>query len=223
MKNNNVKKIIFSSTAAVYKKKSKKISEDDIVKPISKYGKTKLTAERLIQKEKSIDSIILRFFNVCSALKNTLIGELHKPETHLIPSSVSRAEKNLPINIFGKNYPTKDGTCVRDYIHIQDICDAIQKSILYLNSNSKVKEIINLGNNNGISNAEILKNIEMILNKKIIVNYIKGRKGDVPYLICNPSRALKLLKWKAKMSSIKQIIMDDIKWNLFLKKNKIFR
>jgi UDP-glucose 4-epimerase len=63
----------------------------------------------------------------------------------------------------------------------------------------------------------------MILNKKIIVNYLKRRKGDVPYLICNPSRALKLLKWKAKMSSIKQIIMDDIKWNLFLKKNKIFR
>jgi UDP-glucose 4-epimerase len=138
MKNNNINKIIFSSTAAVYKKKSKKISENDKVKPISKYGKTKLTAEQLIQKEKSINSIILRFFNVCSALKNTLIGELHQPETHLIPSSVSRAEKNIPINIFGKNYPTKDGTCVRDYIHIQDICDAIQKSIqtysgLYIN------------------------------------------------------------------------------------------
>ena len=223
MKKNNVKKIIFSSTAAVYKKKSKKISENDIVKPISRYGKTKFTAEQLIQNEKSINSIILRFFNVCSALKNPFIGELHHPETHLIPSTISRVEKNLPISIFGNNYPTIDGTCVRDYIHIQDICDAIQKSILYLNSNLKVKEIINLGNNKGISNKEILKNIEMILNKKIIVNYLKRRKGDVPYLICNSSRALKLLKWKARMSSIKQIIMDDIKWNRFLIKNKIFR
>ena len=177
----------------------------------------------MIQKEKSINSIILRFFNVCSALKNPLIGELHHPETHLIPSAISRAEKNLPISIFGNNYPTMDGTCIRDYIHIQDVCDAIQKSILYLNSNLKVKEIINLGNNKGISNKEILKNIERILNKKITVKYLKRRKGDVPYLICNSSRALKLLKWKARMSSIRQIIMDDIKWNRFLKKNKIFR
>ena len=223
MKENNVKKIIFSSTAAVYKKKSKKISENDTIKPISKYGKTKFIAEQLIQKEKSINSIILRFFNVCSALKNPFIGELHQPETHLIPSSVSRAEKNIPINIFGKNYPTTDRTCIRDYIHIQDICDAIQKSILFLNSNLKVKEIVNLGNNKGISNKEVLKNIEKILNKKIIVNYLKRRKGDPPYLICNSSRALKLLKWKARMSSIKKIIMDDIIWNRFLKKNKIFR
>lgn len=223
MKKSNVKKIIFSSTAAVYKKKSKKISENDIVKPISKYGKTKFIAEQLIQNEKSINSIILRFFNVCSALKNPFIGEFHKPETHLIPSSVSKAEKNLPINIFGKNYPTKDGTCVRDYIHIHDICDAIKKSIFYLNFNLKAKEIINLGNNKGISNKEILENIEIILNKKTITNYLKRRKGDVPYLVCNSRRALKLLKWKARMSSIKQIITDEMKWNYFLKKNKIFR
>jgi UDP-glucose 4-epimerase len=223
MKKNNIQKIIFSSTAAVYKKKLKKIFENDPVKPLSKYGKTKFTAERLIQKEQSINSIILRFFNVCSALKNPFIGEFHKPETHLIPSSVSRAEKKVPINIFGKNYPTIDGTCVRDYIHIHDICDAIQKSILYLNSNKKVKEIINLGSNKGVSNKEILKNIEIILNKKIIINYLDRRRGDVPYLICNSSRALKLLKWKARMSSIKQIIIDDIKWNRFLLKNKIVR
>lgn len=223
MKKSNVKKIIFSSTAAVYKKKSKKISENDIVKPISKYGKTKFIAEQLIQNEKSINSIILRFFNVCSALKNPFIGEFHKPETHLIPSSVTKADKNVPINIFGKNYPTKDGTCVRDYIHIYDICDAIKKSIFYLNSNLKAKEIINLGNNKGISNKEIIKNIEIILNKKTIINYLKRREGDVPFLVCNSRRALKLLKWKARMSSIKQIITDDIKWNCFLKKNKIFR
>ena len=223
MKKNNVRKIIFSSTAAVYKKKNKKISEKDTVKPLSKYGKTKFSAEKLIQKEKSINSIILRFFNVCSALKKPFIGEFHQPETHLIPSSVSRAEKNAPIHIFGKNYPTKDGTCIRDYIHIKDICDAVQKSILFLNSNLKVKEIINLGNNKGISNKEILRNIEIILNKKIFINYLKRRKGDVPYLVCNSGKASKLLKWNARMSSIKQIIIDDIKWNSFLKKNQIFR
>ena len=141
----------------------------------------------------------------------------------MIPSSVSRAEKNAPIHIFGKNYPTKDGTCIRDYIHIQDICDAVQKSILFLNSNLKVKEIINLGNNKGISNKEILRNIEIILNKKIFINYLKRRKGDVPYLVCDSSKASKLIKWSTRMSSIKQIIMDDIKWNSFLKKNQIFR
>ena len=129
MKKNNVKKIIFSSTAAVYKQSSKSLKENSKLKPLSTYAKTKLTCEKNILKQKEIKSVILRFFNVCSALKKPCIGELHNPETHLIPTIVYKAIYNKRIYIYGNDFPTPDGTCIRDYIHIKDICSAIEKSV----------------------------------------------------------------------------------------------
>ena len=211
MKKSNVKKIIFSSTAAVYKQSSKPLKENSKLKPLSTYAKTKLTCEKNILKQKEIKSVILRFFNVCSALKKPCIGELHNPETHLIPTIVYKAIYNKRIYIYGNDFPTPDGTCIRDYIHIKDICSAIEKSIRFL-LNKKKSKIFNIGNYKGLSNQEIANYINKNVKKKINLKYANRRKGDISRLICNSNKAKKLLSWTAKNSNLRQIIHDEINW-----------
>lgn len=222
MKQIGVKKIIFSSTAAVYKEKKNKIFENDKIRPISKYGKSKLTCEKEIIKNKKINYVILRFFNVCSAIKKPLIGEFHNPETHLIPIAVSHALNGKKINIFGKNYKTTDGTCERDYIHIKDICLAIKNSIMYL-LNKDQSQIINIGNGKTISNMKIIKSLKKIFSDKLNYSFIDKRKGDTPRLFCNTNKAKKLIKWTTKNSNIKKILLDEIVWNKFLINKKLKR
>jgi len=125
MKKNGVKKLIFSSTAAVYKQNLNFLKENSKLKPLSVYAKTKLTCEKNIHKQKNIKSIILRFFNVCSALDKPCIGELHNPETHLIPTIIFKSLFSKKIYIYGNDYNTPDGTCIRDYIHVKDICKLV--------------------------------------------------------------------------------------------------
>ena len=194
MKKINVKKIIFSSTAAVYKQSSKPLKENSKLKPLSTYAKTKLTCEKNILKQKEIKSVILRFFNVCSALKKPCIGELHNPETHLIPTIVYKAIYNKRIYIYGNDFPTPDGTCIRDYIHIKDICSAIEKSMIYL-LKKKNSTIFNIGNYKGLSNQEIVNYINKNLKEKINLKYAIRRKGDISRLVCNSNKARKLLSW----------------------------
>ena len=211
MKKSNVKKIIFSSTAAVYKQSSKPLKENSKLKPLSTYAKTKLTCEKNILKQKEIKSVILRFFNVCSALKKPCIGELHNPETHLIPTIVYKAIYNKRIYIYGNDFPTPDGTCIRDYIHIKDICSAIEKSIRFL-LNKKKSKIFNIGNYKGLSNQEIVNYINKNLKEKINLKYAIRRKGDISRLVCNSNKARKLLSWVAKNSNLKKIIHDEVNW-----------
>jgi UDP-glucose 4-epimerase len=211
MKENNIKKIIFSSTAAVYKQNSKPLKETSEIKALSTYAKTKLMCERKIRNQKKIDSIILRFFNVCSALKNPVIGEFHNPETHLIPTVVYKAIYNKKIYIYGNDFPTPDGTCIRDYIHIIDICSAIEKSTIYLlNSNKSI--VFNIGSHKGLSNNEIVNYVKKAIKKKINLSYVNRRKGDVSRLICNSNKIYKTLNWRAKSSNLKKIISDEILW-----------
>ena len=148
----DVNKIIFSSTAAVYNENKKLIKENDYLKPISNYGKTKIIEEKEIIKNKKINFIFLRFFNVAGSLTNSSIGEFHNPETHLIPISVFSALKNKSINIFGSNYKTSDGTCIRDYVHVKDICSAIEKSIFYFKKKKSL--VVNIGSGKGTSNED---------------------------------------------------------------------
>ena len=192
MKKSNVKKIIFSSTAAVYRQSSKPLKENSKLQSLSTYAKTKLICEKNIVKQKEIKSVILRFFNVCSALKKPCIGELHNPETHLIPTIVYKAIYNKKIYIYGDDFSTPDGTCIRDYIHIKDICSTIEKSTKYLLDNKK-SIIFNIGNNKGLSNKEIINYIQKIINTKINLEYVNRRKGDVSRLICNSSKIKKVL------------------------------
>ena len=222
MKKINVKKIIFSSTAAVYKQSSKPLKENSKLKPLSTYAKTKLTCEKNILKQKEIKSVILRFFNVCSALKKPCIGELHNPETHLIPTIVYKAIYNKKIYIYGDDFPTPDGTCIRDYIHIKDICSAIEKSTRYL-LNKKKSRIFNIGNYKGLSNQEIVNYIKKKIKKKINIKYVNRRKGDISRLVCNSNKARRLLSWKAKNSNLTKIIHDEINWVKKLNKLEIKR
>jgi len=211
MKENDIKKIIFSSTAAVYKQSSKPLKETSEIKALSTYAKTKLICERKIRNQKKIDSVILRFFNVCSALKKPIIGEFHNPETHLIPTIVYKAMFNKKIYIYGNDFPTPDGTCIRDYIHIIDICSAIEKSTKYLLSNKK-SMIFNIGSHKGLSNNEIIKYIKKDITNKINLSYVNRRKGDVSRLICNSNQIYKTLNWRAKSSNLKKIITNEILW-----------
>ena len=155
--------------------------------------------------------VILRFFNVCSALNKPVVGEFHNPETHLIPTILYKALYNKKIYIYGNDYKTNDGTCVRDYIHIKDICSAIEKSIKYLLSNKK-STIFNIGNHKGLSNMEIANFINKKIKNKINLEYVNRRKGDVSKLICNSEKVRKSLKWNAKNSNLKKIVDNEINW-----------
>ncbi len=220
MKNNNLTNLIFSSTAAVYKYSGKILNEKSLIKPKSNYAKTKLQCEKIIQNSK-INSIILRFFNVCSSLKinNKIIGEFHNPETHLIPTIVYKNLLKKNFFIYGKNYNTIDGTCIRDYVHISDICDAIDRSVTYLFKNDKKFQIINIGSSSRNTNMEILKKIEKITKIKSFYNIVDRRKGDVDLLVCSNSKAKKILNWEPQKSNINNIIKGEIRWAKFLIKN----
>ena len=211
MKNNDVKKIIFSSTAAIYQQSSNPLKENSNLKALSTYAKTKLICEKKIQKEKNLKFIILRFFNVCSALDKPITGEFHNPETHLIPTIVYKAMFNKRIYIYGNDFNTPDGTCIRDYIHIKDICSAIEKSIRYISKINKSK-IFNIGNRRGLSNKQIVNYIQKRIKNEINIKYVNRRKGDVSKLICNSNYVKKILNWDAKNSNIKKIVDDEIKW-----------
>lgn len=211
MKNNDVKKIIFSSTAAIYQQSSNPLKENSNLKALSTYAKTKLICEKKIQKEKNLKFIILRFFNVCSALDKPITGEFHNPETHLIPTIVYKAMFNKRIYIYGNDFNTPDGTCIRDYIHIKDICSAIEKSIRYISKNNKSK-IFNIGNRRGLSNKQIVNYIQKRIKNEINIKYVNRRKDDVSKLICNSNYVKKILNWGAKNSNIKKIVDDEIKW-----------
>ena len=224
MKKNNLNNIIFSSTAALYKYKNEIISEKSKLKPLSAYAKTKYQCEKIIKKSK-LNAIILRFFNVCSSFKTKkkIIGELHNPETHLIPTLVYKNLKKMNIYIYGNDYKTKDGSCIRDYVHIKDICSAVQKSLVYLKKNKNKHDIINIASSTQITNLEILRKIEKIT--KIVSKYkiVKRRSGDVAKLTCSIQKAKKKLKWKPKFSNVNTIINDEISWIKYLDRLKIKR
>ena len=211
MERKKINNIIFSSTASVYKKNTKPLKENSNLQPLSCYAKTKFICEKDIKKQKRLNHIILRFFNVCSALSEPLVGELHNPETHLVPTVTYKGLKKKTVYIYGKDFNTPDGTCIRDYIHIKDICSAIEKSTQYLLGDKK-SIIFNIGNNKGLSNKEIINYTQKMINNKINLEFVNRRKGDISRLVCNSNKIKKALNWKAKDSNLKKIIIDEIKW-----------
>ena len=210
MKKYNVKKIIFSSTAAVYGEvKSVPINETDDTIPVNPYGSSKLACEKLICEENfisNIEYVIFRYFNVAGASeKNGL--RLKKP-TLLIPNINKSIIEETTFNLFGNDYDTFDGTNIRDYIHVKDIAQAHLNAIEWLSVEENKKAILNLGNQTGYSNMQIINKTEEVLNKK--VNYeIKGRrKGDPSILITNNDLAKKTINWKATSNLDSMIISD---------------
>ena len=227
VRKNKIKHLIFSSTAAVYKNSNNKLTEKSQLRPNNIYGKTKLDCEKHIikniNKYNKTNYLIFRFFNVCSSLFSLKIGEVHNPETHLIPILSSKFKENKKIFIYGNNFKTIDKTCIRDYIHIADIVKAFDLGIKYLTKNKK-SEIINLGTKNGLSTLSIFKTFQNFYNYKYEKPFFKKRrKGDVDKLICDNKKSHKILKWSPKFSDISKIISDEKKWVNFINKKKIIR
>ncbi len=220
----NIKKFIFSSTAAIYQKKNSKLYENDSLNPNNLYGKTKLQNEEYIKKNFSHSNTkycILRFFNVCGADKKKKIGEFHSPETHLLPIIIKKILCEEEILIYGNNYKTLDGTCVRDYVHVKDIVSGIIKSIDYLSDNKS--DIFNLGGKAGLSVLQLISTASKIIKKKAIIRFTAKRFGDVDKLICNYNKAKKKLNWKPFKSSIVRIIRDELFWFRHLDNKKFKR
>jgi UDP-glucose-4-epimerase GalE len=212
----NINYLIFSSTCATYGvPKNQKIDEKCDQIPISPYGTSKLIVEETLRQPKyanKIKSISLRYFNASGADPDGEVGESHDPETHLIPKTieVSRGLSKY-LNVYGNDYDTPDGTCIRDYIHVTDIARAHILALHFI-LKSKKSDVFNLGTGKGFSVNKIIKEIERQSGKKIKIKIIKRRNGDPAILIANADKAKKILKWEPKYSSIRQIINTALSW-----------
>ena len=210
--------LIFSSTCAVFGvPEHLPISEDDPKHPISPYGRSKLMAEYLIEdysKAYGMRAIALRYFNACGADTKGDIGEDHKPETHLIPNIIRSAQRSETLTIFGDDFDTKDGTCVRDYIHVNDLANAHLKAIDFLmQKEHSCFEAIHLGQGKGYSNLEIVQSAESILNTPINYRIGKSREGDPPRLFASTVKAQRLLKFTPQHSDLNSILSSAYKWH----------
>ena len=207
---------IFSSTAAVYgEPESLPISEDQKINPVNPYGQTKAIVENILKdydKAYGLKFMSLRYFNACGAHPDGTIGERHDPETHLIPLILQAASgRKDKVKVYGDDYPTKDGTCIRDYIHVMDLAEAHLLALedLYQNQSS---EIYNIGNNQGFSVSEIVNAAREITQKKINIEISDRRKGDPGQLIADNNKIIKNLKWSAQYSDLKTIISSAWQW-----------
>ncbi|WP_425446681.1 UDP-glucose 4-epimerase GalE [Dethiothermospora halolimnae] len=217
MNRHNVKKIVFSSTAAVYgEPKSIPIMETDKTFPTNPYGETKLTMEKMFKWADSaygIKYISLRYFNVAGAHITEKIGEDHNPETHLIPIILQVAlDKREKIFIFGDDYNTSDGTCIRDYIHVTDLAHAHMLALEYLNKANK-SNIFNLGNGEGFSVKEIIEAARKVTGHPIKSEIGERRVGDPEKLVASSEKAKRELKWKPKYIDIESIIESAWNWH----------
>lgn len=213
----NVKKLVFSSTAAVYgEPENIPIIEEDKTQPTNPYGETKLAIEKMLKWMDiayGLKFVSLRYFNVAGSHPDGIIGEDHNPETHLIPIVLQTAlgirEKVI---VYGNDYNTKDGTCIRDYIHVIDLCDAHLKAMEYLEKNNK-SEIFNLGNGMGFSVMEVIEKASEVVGKKIPYEIGPRRAGDPSILVASSQKAQELLGWQQKYNSLETIISTAWKWH----------
>lgn len=213
----NVNKIIFSSSAAVYGEPEKiPITEDNTTIPTNPYGESKLMFEKILSwydTAYGIKYISLRYFNAAGAELSARIGEAHNPETHLIPLVLQTVLGIRPyVEIYGTDYPTPDGTCIRDYIHITDLSVAHILALEAIDKNSK-SAIYNLGNGKGFSVKEIIKVSEEVTGKKIKTVNVERRTGDPAVLIASSEKIKKELHWKPQYEDIKIIISSAWNWH----------
>ena len=209
-----VREFIFSSTCAVYGNPLKvPITESNPRQPVNPYGATKLAFENALEaygRAYGLRYVSFRYFNAAGADENGKIGEIHDPETHLIPLIFQAMQgKRAALEIFGDDYPTPDGTCIRDYIHVTDLAEAHVLGLEYLSKGESAA--INLGTGKGHSVTEVVAAVEKITGHKVPINIGPRRPGDPPELVADPSLAQKLLKWKAKYS-LDEIIRTAWNW-----------
>jgi UDP-glucose 4-epimerase len=213
----SIKKFIFSSTCALYGvPKFVPITEDHPQDPISPYATSKWMVERILSDfdaAYNLKSVRFRYFNAAGADPNGLLGEDHEPETHIIPLVLFAAlGKRESISIFGTDYPTKDGTCIRDYIHVADLAQAHILGLQYLMKGGE-SEVFNLGNANGFSVREVIETAKEITRKDIKIVECDRRPGDPPILVGSSDKARKTLGWHPQYPNVDEIISHAWQWH----------
>ncbi len=211
-----VKQIVFSSSAAVYgEPKYTPIDENHQLNPINPYGNSKLIVEKILSdydKAYGLKSVSLRYFNACGADSNGIIGEMHNPETHLIPN-ILKSDKEGSLKLFGTDYDTKDGTCVRDYINIDDLINAHILALKYLQTNNK-SDCFNLGTGEGNSVKEIIELCEKIMCKPVKYEIHPRRTGDPAVLTADNTKAKEILNW-IQEKTLSQSIQSAYEWEKY--------
>lgn len=218
----NVKKIVFSSTAATYgETQYTPIDEIHPQHPINPYGNSKLMIEKIMDDYDTaygLKSVRLRYFNVAGADSDAQIGEWHEPESHLIPN-VLKATENKVFQMYGTDYNTKDGTCIRDYINVEDLANAHILALDYLNKGGSTN-FFNLGTKEGNSVKEVFSICEQVKGKKIPLEICPKREGDPAILVADNSKALKLLGWHPE-KTLRESIETAYNWEKVLENRKL--
>ena len=217
MVKNNVGKIVFSSTAATYgEPENIPILENDRTCPTNPYGETKLAMEKMFKwtaEAHGLRYVSLRYFNACGADESGTIGEAHNPESHLIPLILQVPNgKRETISIYGTDYDTPDGTCIRDYIHVTDLAQAHILAVQYLNNGGE-SDIFNLGNGVGYSVREVIETARKVTGHPIPATETSRRAGDPARLVASSEKAKKILGWKPVHDSLEEIIASAWNWH----------
>lgn len=214
-----VRKIVFSSTAAVYgEPRQVPILEDAPVGPVNPYGESKATVERVLReldRFRGVRSVSLRYFNACGAEPEAGLGEAHDPETHLIPLLLQAAVSRQPIQIFGGDYPTPDGTCIRDYIHVRDLAEAHLAALDYL-MDGGASDVFNAGTGCGHTVMQVLQAVEEMTGFSVPFQVAARREGDPTSLVADSSKLQKKLGWRPRRSGIRDIVCDA--WDFYSKR-----
>ena len=216
MQRHGTRQFIFSSTAATYGNPVRvPMDESHPQEPINPYGRSKLMLERILGdcgQAWGLNYVILRYFNASGCSGDSLIGEDHTPESHLIPRALMAAAGTAPpLTVFGTDYPTPDGTCIRDYIHVLDLAEAHAKGLTYLR-NGGASVACNLGTGAGVSVQEIIGLAESVTGKPVPREYGPRRPGDPPSLVADPSRARDILGWTAACTDPRLMIESTWRW-----------
>lgn len=211
-----VLRFVFSSTAAVYgEPRYVPIDEAHMVAPVNPYGASKAMVEQVLhdyERAYGLHSIALRYFNACGADPEGELGERHEPETHLIPLALQTvAGKRGALSVFGRNYDTPDGTCIRDYVHVTDLCEAHVMALHYLIERG-VTDVFNLGNGAGFSVAEVLAAVERVTGCNVSIVESERRVGDPAVLVADATRAKTILGWHPRYADLDTIIAHAWSW-----------
>lgn len=217
MRTHGAARLVFSSTAAVYGTPlTDSIDEDHPRNPISPYGRSKMMAEDILHDAAGahgLRSASLRYFNAAGASGDATIGEAHDPETHLIPNALRAGAQGVPpLSVYGTDYPTRDGTCVRDYVHVDDLADAHLAALAYLDAHDGA-HAFNLGNGSGFSVLEILHAAGQVTGRVIPWVAASRRAGDPATLVANSARAREQLGWRPRHTQIESIIDSAWRWH----------
>ena len=217
MREHGVGRLVFSSTAAVYGvPQTELIDEEHPTRPINPYGASKLMVEEILRHAASaygLRSVALRYFNAAGAAPERGIGEAHDPETHLIPNVLKAARGDgMPLRVFGDDYPTRDGTCVRDYVHVLDLADAHLRALDWMDREPGAHRF-NLGNGHGFSVLEVIEAARRVTGREIPYEIAPRRAGDPPVLVASSAQAREKLGWTPRYDRIEPIIETAWAWH----------